>query len=221
MKIRYCDQQSSAAPAKPCPHVALAGTSQCLEHREPGAPVEIPAPIPLTRRDWLLAEQPDRETRRLPPVPTLPAPGPWEETERMLVRLGQILDDADFAEAHHSVRPEIADAIHAAEEDLDLDAIVEMVQKPGGIIHIDRDLSDEEFAELRRRFEEACTDTRLRVLEPPCTECGTTDPCGLHCLDRAAADLHRDVVLAEAIDVPQPRRSIVGRIWQRLTRWTR
>lgn len=117
MTIRYCDKQSSADATKPCPHVALVGTRQCLEHREPGALVPIPAPIPLTRKDWLLAEQPDRETRRLPPVPTLPAPGTWAETERMLVRLGQLLDARDFAAAHDSVRPEIADAIQAATEE--------------------------------------------------------------------------------------------------------
>lgn len=143
----------------------------------------------------------------------------------LLEQIGKLLDEQDFAAAHDSVRPEIADAIQAAEE-VDLGAIVEMVQKPGGIIRMDRDLTDEEFAELRCRFEEATKDTRLRtlrtVVEPPCTECGTTDPCGLHCLDRTAAELHRAVVLAE-VDAAEPAkpRSIVGRIWQRLRSWRR
>ncbi|MFD5245036.1 hypothetical protein ACFWIW_10855 [Amycolatopsis sp. NPDC058340] len=117
MTIRYCDKQSSRDATKPCPHVALAGTSQCLEHRELGAVVQLQPLTPLTRQDWLLAEQPDRETVALPPVPTLPAPSPWAEGERMLDRLGQILDHADFAAAHDSVRPELAAAIRAAADE--------------------------------------------------------------------------------------------------------
>ncbi|ANN16226.1 hypothetical protein SD37_11620 [Amycolatopsis orientalis] len=64
-----------------------------------------------------------------------------------------------------------------------------------GPLRFDRDLSDDELAELRRRFEEACTDTRLRVVvDPPVIS-------------------RRTIV--------EKRPSIVGRIWHVLRRWGR
>ncbi len=37
-------------------------------------------------------------------------------SDDLLARMGQLLDDADFAAAHDSVRPEIAAAIQTAED---------------------------------------------------------------------------------------------------------
>ncbi|MFD6070771.1 hypothetical protein [Amycolatopsis lurida] len=99
--------------------------------------------------------------------------------------LAQLLRQSDVAGLGASTAPP---ALRAQE--VTLDDIAEMPN----LLRFDRELSEAELADFRRRFEEACTDTRLRVAERPVIN-------------------RRPIV--------EKRPSIVGRIWRALRRWGR
>ncbi|GHG97309.1 hypothetical protein ACFORH_42700 [Amycolatopsis roodepoortensis] len=204
----------------PCPYLAVGATMRCLQHAEPAKGDTYHGKYLTPAHAW---------TTGIVEPPPAPIPARPYSEDRGMVELGAELDHVDFAEAHGEIRPELAAALLAAAEDQltgivtttapsraepvtldDIADLVETIDKSTpyqrryampGPVRFNGELSEGERADFLRRFEKARMDTRLRVVEPRYTERHTTDQGG-----RAASE---------------PQRSLGGRIWRRLRRWSR